>query len=309
LKELGIDQSTYNPCFLLRNEPFGLVGLQTDDTLFLGDLDFVDLEQSKLEKAQLLAKDREALTPDHPIKFNGGLIELDKAGTITLSQERQCKNLKLVDNGLSSTTSSRGLTRIVDTKNQYIAQRARGAYIASVSQPEASFDLSFAAQAINPDEKDIKALNKRLQWQIDNSTRGLRFVKLDIETLKLLVFTDSSFANNKDFSSQIGYILVLADNQNRANIVHWSSVKCKRVTRSVLASELYAITHGFDIGASIKATIDKILNITLPLVLCTDSKSLYDCLVKLGTTQEKRLMIDVLCLRQSYERREIAEVK
>jgi hypothetical protein len=66
---------------------------------------------------------------------------------------------------------------------------------------------------------------------------------------------------------------------------------------------------GFDIAGAIKATTDKILAINLPLVLCTDSKSLYDCLVKLGTTQEKRLMVDVLCLRQSYERREIAEVK
>ena len=42
--------------------------------------------------------------------------------------------------------------------------------------------------------------------------------------------------------------------------------------------------------------------------MCTDSQSLYDCLVKLGTTQEKRLMIDILSIRQSYERREIIEV-
>jgi hypothetical protein len=109
---------------------------------------------------------------------------------------------------------------------------------------------------INPDEKDAKLLNKRIQWQIENSTRGLSFVKLDIETLQLLVFTDSSFANNKDLSSQIGYILVLADLLNKVNIVHWSSVKCKRITRSVLASELYAMAHGFDIGAAIKATVE-----------------------------------------------------
>jgi hypothetical protein len=69
----------------------------------------------------------------------------------------------------------------------------------------------------------------------------------------------------------------------------------------VLASKLYAMAHGFDIGASLKTTIDKALNINLPLILCTDSKSLYDCLVKLGTTQEKRLMIDIMCLRQAYE--------
>jgi hypothetical protein len=69
------------------------------------------------------------------------------------------------------------------------------------------------------------------------------------------------------------------------------------------------MAHGFDMGASVKATVDRALGITLPLVICTDSKSLYECLVKLGTTQEKRLMIDVMCLRQAYERREIAEVK
>jgi len=118
-------------------------------------------------------------------------------------------------------TSSRGTIRTALTpKDQYIAQRARGAYIASVCQPEASFDLSYAAQVINPDEKDAKLLNKRIQWQIENSTRGLSFVKLDTETLQLLVFTDSSFANNKDLSSQIGYILVLADLLNKANIVY-----------------------------------------------------------------------------------------
>jgi len=62
-------------------------------------------------------------------------------------------------------------------------------------------------------------------------------------------------------------------------------------------------------GALVKSTIDKVLGIDLPLILCTDSKSLYECLVKLGTTQEKRLIIDIMCLRQAYKRREIAEVK
>jgi hypothetical protein len=107
----------------------------------------------------------------------------------------------------------------------------------------------------------------------------------------------------------MGYVLALADTAQNANIIHWSSTKCRRVTRSVLASELYGMAHGFDMGAAVKSTVDRALEIDLPLVVCTDSKSLYECLVKLGTTQEKRLMIDVMCLRQAYERREIAEVK
>jgi hypothetical protein len=69
------------------------------------------------------------------------------------------------------------------------------------------------------------------------------------------------------------------------------------------------MVYGFDIGALIKATIKKILRIDLLMVIYTDLRLLYDCLVKLGTTQEKRLMIDVMCLQQVYKRREITKVK
>ena len=95
----------------------------------------------------------------------------------------------------------------------------------------------------------------------------------------------------------------------KGNIIHWSSTKCKRVTRSVLASELYAIVYSFNIRIALKSTIERIMGKPILLVLCTDSKSLYDCLTKLGTTQEKRLMVDLMCLRQSYERRQITEIK
>ena len=101
----------------------------------------------------------------------------------------------------------------------------------------------------------------------------------------------------------------MANAKGNANILYQSFTKCKRVTRSVLASKLYAIAYGFDIRTLAKSTIDKVLGIDLLLVLYTDSKSLYDCLVKLGITQEKRLIIDIMCLYQVYKRREVVEVK
>jgi len=57
------------------------------------------------------------------------------------------------------------------------------------------------------------------------------------------------------------------------------------------------MAYGFDMGAVVKSIVDRALEIDLPLVVYIDSKSLYECLVKLGTTQEKRLIIDVICLR------------
>lgn len=69
------------------------------------------------------------------------------------------------------------------------------------------------------------------------------------------------------------------------------------------------MVHGFDIGSVIKASLEKMLEQHIPLTLCTDSKSLFECLVKLGSTQEKRLMVDLMSLRQSYERREITHIR
>ena len=127
------------------------------------------------------------------------------------------------------------------------------------------------------------------------------------------MFVDASFANNKDFSSQLGYEIILANESTgendftiHGNIIHWSSTKSKRVTRSVLALEIYGIVGGVDmaiaIGTTLKMITDRLELPVIPIIVCTDSYSLYECLVKLSTTKEKRLIINIIALRQSYER-------
>jgi hypothetical protein len=44
-----------------------------------------------------------------------------------------------------------------------------------------------------------------------NLNRGIKYVALDLPTAKLFVFVNGSFANNKDFSSQIRYEIILAN--------------------------------------------------------------------------------------------------
>jgi hypothetical protein len=47
----------------------------------------------------------------------------------------------------------------------------------------------------------------------------------------------------------------------------------------------------------------------LLIIVCTDSYSLYECLVKLETITKKRLIINIITLRQSYKRRELMEIR
>jgi hypothetical protein len=179
-------QSTYDPCLLFtpkilnseKTKGLGIVGMQTDDTLLLADDVFAKTKETELRKAGFLSKEREKLTVENPIKFNGGQVTM-KGNTLELTQERHCQNLGAVLPEAVNLTSSRGVVRkSVLPKGQYVAQWARGAYIATVCQPEAAYDLSTAAQVTNPTEQDKKKLNKRLKWQNENPSRGLKFVPL-----------------------------------------------------------------------------------------------------------------------------------
>src|SRR3978361_918794 len=70
-----------------------------------------------------------------------------------------------------------------------------------------------------------------------------------------------------------------------------------------------SVNIAYAIATTVKMITDQLDLPTIPTIVYTDSYSLYECLVKLGTTKEKRLMIDIMALRQSYERREIAEIR
>jgi hypothetical protein len=58
--------------------------------------------------------------------------------------------------------------------------------------------------------------------------------------------------------------------------------------------ELYNITYGFNIGALVKSIINKILEIELLLIVYIDLKLLYKYLIKLETTREKYLIINII---------------
>ncbi len=327
VNKLEMSQSIYDFCFLhtdmkidtssdlqtdlkddhLRTD-MNIVDMQTNDILILIDSNFAAAKEKAIIDAKIMIKSRDNLESNSSLKFNDTIIERQE-NDIYLRQISQSDHLQLIKDVDIATISFKSKIKFaLISKKQYVAQRARDAYVASICQFETSFDLSLVAQSIEISSENITILNKRLQWQIDNHFRDINYVKLDSTTLRLMIFTNSSFANNRDLFSQIDYVICLTDSK-RANIVHWSSIKCKRVTRSVLAAELYALAHDFDLDAALKATLSAILDRLVSLILCTDSKSLYDCLIKLETTQKKRLMINVMSLRQSYERRKITEIK
>ncbi len=295
-----------NDSFLRTN--MSIVNMQTNDILILIDSNFAAAKEKAIINAKIMTKSRDNLDSNFSLKFNDTIIERQE-NDIYLRQISQSDHFQLIQHINIVITSFRDKIRLaLISKEQCVTQKARDAYVAFICQFETLFDLSLAAQSIEISSKNIAILNKRLQWQIDNHIKEFKYVSLDSTKLQLVIFTNLFFANNRDLFSQIDYIICLT-NSKHVNIVHWSSIKCKRVIRNVLAIELYALTHDFDLDVVLKTTLFAILDRFVSFVLCIDSKSLYDCLIKLDTTQEKRLMINVMSLRQLYERRKITKMK
>lgn len=58
----------------------------------------------------------------------------------------------------------------------------------------------------------------------------------------------------------------------------------------------------------LKADLEILLNRRVTLQIYTDSKSLFDVIVKGTATTEIRLMLNVYAARQAYKRNEIADI-
>lgn len=101
--------------------------------------------------------------------------------------------------------------------------------------------LAQIAEAIFEKSKQgcIRRLNKAVKYAVDNRVR-LKVFKLDGETLKVVGYSDSSFANNTDLTAQLGHIVLLSDSRESIVPLSSKSYKSRRVTRSAMAGEVIA---------------------------------------------------------------------
>lgn len=74
-------------------------------------------------------------------------------------------------------------------------------------------------------------------------------------------------------------------------------MKCKRVTRSVLAAELYAVAHAFDVTYAFANSAGRLLGRKMPVFIYFDSRTLFESIIKRCSMTEKRLLIDIVAYR------------
>lgn len=172
-----------------------------------------------------------------------------------------------------------------------------------------------------PTVNHLVNLNKLLKEAKQSSGWGIAFQPVDLAYAKIVVYSDSSWANADELKSQAGFCIFVAGHHvdtlegDFATLVDWRSHRIKRQCRSTLAAETMAMDAGMDSGIFCRELLSEMLiedympttSGRLPpdflaVIGVTDCRSLYGLLVKDGqpsTTQEKRLTIDINGLKEA----------
>lgn len=155
------------------------------------------LQDENAKSKKFLSKPRKLLQNGDQAEFNGVNLKLDDEGVYHLVQDQK----------LSSLT-------VAQDRDDFVSTRAKAQYIGNCTRPDICAAVQLlASSTTTPEEKDYKSLEAVVRRCNATANVGLKYVPLDMKTLRLVLFTDASFANTKNLKSQIGFVFVLTDDQ------------------------------------------------------------------------------------------------
>lgn len=282
MTKLGMRRSRTDPCLLLGTDADGLRGmiiLQVDDSLGLGTDTF--MEEEERASTEFRCKPRKQIKEGCQ-EFNGSVVSQYKNATITLTQEAKIQKLN-----------------IPTDEKAFISHRALAQYIGVSVRPDVCAPVQLVAPGNQPITKpEYSQLTRSIKFLKSTARTGLKFVPLDIDTMRVVIMSDASFANARGGKSQLGFVIAMVDKNNRANIVHYASCRCRRVARSVMAAEIHALVTAFDFAFVIADMLGEIMSRQPTIEALVDSRTLFDVIAKAGKTAERRLQIDVLAIKE-----------
>lgn len=118
----------------------------------------------------------------------------------------------------------------------------------------------------------------------------------------MVFISNSLFPNAVGMKSQLGFVILLADGQKRANIVHHISTRYHRVSRSVMATEVHALVRAIDIGFVVREAFEKLFGRGLEPEAFVDTRTLFNIIAKKSCTAKRRLQIEVWALTERYRK-------
>lgn len=270
----------------------GLSGTYVDDMMRAGDQKFRKLARVTSEKFEM-AEDE---TP--PCTFTGFRLSKGADSKLEMNQDAYVSNLTTLPSDA--------------TFSNFASVRMKLAWL-SHTRPDVLFEVSQLTQVTVDQFKEnkteiIRRTNRAVMYVKDESV-AIKFPKLNLETLQVIGYSDASFCNNVDLTSQLGYIIFVGDGSGNVIPIQFKSYKARRVVRSAMAAELIGFADMFDYVFTLAEELRTLCpHSAVPVKLYTDNKGLFDIISKGTRTAEKRLMLDIAAAREGFRKHEISDI-
>ena len=302
LSKLGAIGSKYDKAvFLWRKERTleGFVLIHVDDFLWSGTENFVTNVIIPFRRVFKISKEESDC-----FSYIGINIE-QKQGDIKINQMQYRDSIKSVEL-TKEQLSNKDRVANEDEKKKFRAIVGQLGWISGMSRPDIAFGYcNLSTAQAKPKMSDFIHANKVIR-DLKSRDVFLKFKALDLNTVRIAVFSDASYGNLTGGGSQIGYLIFLYDKNFSCAPLVWSSRKAKRVVRSTLSAETLAAMDALDATFIVRGMMEEFLGCeTLAVDLFVDSKSLCDAAKTTNRLLDKRLLIDMAGIRELVETKEV----
>ena len=229
--------------------------------------------------------------------YTGLDIKQTQAG-ISVSQLGYADQIKPID--IDKTRLNKNTLPINDTeKKQLRTICGQLLWVATQTRPDVSYATCFASNTVtNGTIADLKMVNKTVKF-LKKNPLTVKFKKLALEESVFVVFCDASYGNLRDGSSQGGFIIFLVSFTGKCCPITWQSRKIRRVCKSTLAAESWAMIEAVESCELVQTQLGEIMQSKkLDVIVMTDCKSLHDAIHTSKNVDDKGLRIPIACLRQ-----------
>ena len=295
---MGFSQTDSDPCVFLFKQNGSLRGFllsHVDDFWVSGSDIFIDYVCGKLSTVFEIGK-----RSDLPCTYLGLSVEWqDQVYKVKMS--KFCENLQQIQPDILQQISSDGL---LTTEQESSIRSVLGKLLwpAVQTRPDLAFPVSYYSSIIKTANiETLNAVNKLVRRLHNSEPVNLLFKSLgSTEFWRLVCFTDASFNNFVDGSTQAGYLIFLYNSGTLdCNLISWKSFKLRRIARSTVAAETFAAVQALEACSELQNTLSQAFNIKASFTIYTDNKSLFDTVYSSNIISDKRLRVDIGFMREA----------
>ena len=276
-------------------EPMGFVCLHVDDFWWTGNENFRRTVISGFEKVFTVGS-----VSSVPRNYLGLCIDSAMSG---YSVSQQAFHETLCEMPLTHSKDEKTRPTTPEEKKELRGIIGKLLWLSVQTRPEISCSLSQLSSNLKESNvSDILAANKLIRY-VRSEEVTLKFPELGlINDCRFVVFTDASLANNKDGSTQAGYLVFLTNiKTGDCSLISWRSQKLKRIVRSTLSAETLACVDGVDAAFLMQNLMKELTTSLLPIFVITDNVSLVEAVYSPKSVRDKRLRVDLGYLKNLIE--------